>query len=199
PWCARSRRRLRPTPMVLRTSPAGGQPGSCAAIAAPPRRSRTTLYPRWVRDRGGDGSQVRRSSQAADAKAPVARRVVPVDAAGLRGRRGFFDVEDPAVAEQVAGEVLGQHRIAAAQPFQEHRGVLLLLVTVVGEQRRQLGVRRGRDSLVVPVDRLELLHYRHDRPVTVLERVVQDALVLVIPLTRRRHGARLFPPAVGLT
>ena len=57
--------------------------------------------------------------------------------------------------------------IVATQPLEGHGRVLLLLVAVVGEDGRELRVGGDRDTLVVPVDGLELLHDRRDRPVPV--------------------------------
>ena len=63
--------------------------------------------------------------------------------------------------------MLRQSRIAAAQPFQRHRRVLLLLVAIVLEDGAQLGIAGRLGALVVPVDGLQLLHQRDDGAVLV--------------------------------
>ena len=52
-------------------------------------------------------------------------------------------------------------------PSIEASGVLDLFVTVVEEHRAELVVWRDGGALLVPVDRLELLHERDDRAVQV--------------------------------
>src|SRR5207342_2821539 len=69
-------------------------------------------------------------------------------------------LEDRPRREEVGAEMLIELRIATPQPLQRHRGVLLLLVPVVHQDRRELPVVGGLCSLAVPVDRLELLHDR---------------------------------------
>ena len=75
--------------------------------------------------------------------------------------------------------MLIQLRIVPAQPLQHHGRVLLLLVAIVREQLLQLLIGRGVDTLVVPVDGLELLHYRDDRAVAIDGRRLEDGLALV--------------------
>ena len=54
-----------------------------------------------------------------------------------------LDLHDRARLEQVRAQVLVELRVAAPEPLQQHRRVLLLLVAVVLEQRPQLGVLRS--------------------------------------------------------
>ena len=72
----------------------------------------------------------------------------------------------------------------------QHRGVFLLLVTVMLEDRGELGVAGGVGALVVPVRRFELLLHRHDRPVEVDHRRVRGRL-------RARGARRLRSPWRG--
>ena len=81
---------------------------------------------------------------------------------------GFLlDLGDRLGGEQVGPQVGVEDRIVPAQPLEGHRGVLLLLVAIVREHCCQALVAGGGDPLVVPVDRLELLLDRRDRPVPV--------------------------------
>ena len=75
--------------------------------------------------------------------------------------------------------MLIQLRVVPAQPLQHHGCVLLLLVAVVCEQLLQLLIGRGVNTLVVPVDRLELFHDRDDRAVTIDGFGLEDRLALV--------------------
>ena len=88
--------------------------------------------------------------------------------------------------EQVVLQLLRQHGVVAADPFEDHGRVLLLLVAVVREDRLQLRVLAGIGALVVPVDRLEFLHQRDDRAVHVagLVRQFLDGFVVA----DARHG-----------
>jgi hypothetical protein len=45
--------------------------------------------------------------------------------------------------------------------------MLLLLVAVVGKDRPELGIRCRVHTLLIPIDRLQLLHETDDRPVHV--------------------------------
>jgi hypothetical protein len=57
--------------------------------------------------------------------------------------------------------------------------VLFLLVAVVGEDRLQLLVVGRGDALVVSVDRLQLLHQRHDRAMAVDHLRAEDLGIFV--------------------
>ena len=63
--------------------------------------------------------------------------------------------------------MLREFGIAAAQPFQHHRRVLLLLVAIVLEDGAQIGIACRLGALVVPVDGLELFHQGNDGAVLV--------------------------------
>src|SRR5882757_2332224 len=110
----------------------------------------------------------RHGSQAADAQAPVA---VPAVGCGGRLLAAVFDdgldLGDGRLGEEVSAQMPGELGIAAAQPFQHHGGVLLLLVAIVLEDGPQLGIGRGLGALVVPVDGLQLLHQGDDGAVLV--------------------------------
>ena len=61
----------------------------------------------------------------------------PVSGLGVGSRFGFgLDLGMGSVREQVGAQVLVEHRVAAPEPLEGHRGVLLLLVAVVGQDRR---------------------------------------------------------------
>ena len=106
------------------------------------------LGPRRVGDRargrGADGSSRPCSLQAADAERPVggarrpAGRTSSAPSPSLRAR--LPRVDDRALGEEVRAEVTVEHGVVAAQPLERHRRVLLLLVAVVREDRRELGV-----------------------------------------------------------
>jgi hypothetical protein len=53
--------------------------------------------------------------------------------------------------EQGLAQFLVEGGIAAPDPFEHHGRVLLLLVAIVRQDRAQLGVLAGVDTLVVPV------------------------------------------------
>ncbi len=57
--------------------------------------------------------------------------------------------------------------VAAPEPLERHRRLILLFVAVVSQDLAEGGVVGGVDPLVVPVDRGELLHDRGDGPVAV--------------------------------
>src|SRR5690606_21724446 len=99
-------------------------------------------------------------------------------------------VRDRSLGEEVVLQLLGEGGIAAADPFEHHRRVLLLLVAVVDEDRAELRVFAGVGPLVVPVVRLQLLHERDDRPVHVprLVRMLVGRLVV----SDARHCASPF-------
>ena len=87
--------------------------------------------------------------------------------------------------------MLRQGGIAAAQPFQRHRRVLLLLVAIVLEDGAQLGIAGRLGALVVPVDGLQLLHQRDDGAVLVDDLGPELAGVFVQRFTR--HAVALQP------
>src|SRR4051794_39034051 len=68
--------------------------------------------------------------------------------------------------------------------------MLLLLVPIVPEDLRELRIVGAVDSLVVPVDGLELLHDRHDGAVPVDRGRLKPAFVLV----QLCAGSRHWPP-----
>ncbi len=75
--------------------------------------------------------------------------------------------------------------------------MLLLLIAVVDQDRRELGILGRLDPLVVPVDRFELLHERRDRPVSVRGLRAEQLRILVQPLrsqSRTSCGARGIAP-----
>ena len=124
----------------------------------------------------------------ADRRLPMPRLPSPLGppssalAAAFVHRR--LDAGDRALGEQERLEMLRQGRIAAAQPFQRHRRVLLLLVAIVLEDGAQLGIARRLGALVVPVDGLELLHQRDDGAVLVDDFRAELAGVFVQRFTR---------------
>ncbi len=85
--------------------------------------------------------------------------------------------------------MLGEFRIAAAQPFKRHRGMLLLLVSIVLEDGAQLGIARRLGALVVPVDSLELFHQGNDGAVLVDD--LRPELVGVFVQQFTRHASAL--------
>ncbi len=108
---------------------------------------------------------------------------------------GVLDGEDVAVGEQVGTQVAVEHRVVAAEPLERHRRVLLLLVPVVAEHLGQLGIGGGRSPLVVPVDRLELLHDRHDGPMAIDDRRRADRAREGLAVARHRS---FLPPVTPL-
>ena len=86
--------------------------------------------------------------------------------------------------EQIGAQVLVERRVAASEPLEGHRGVLFLLVAVVGEDVGQAGVGGGLDPLVVPVDGLELLAQRGHGPVVVDGVLVEELRRFVQPFAR---------------
>ena len=62
------------------------------------------------------------------------------------------------VCKQEVIQFLIKRRILAAYPFEDHRRMLFFLVPVMREDCRKLGILRGVDALVVPVNGLELFH-----------------------------------------
>ncbi|NWG73298.1 MAG: hypothetical protein HXY24_01580 [Rubrivivax sp.] len=65
-------------------------------------------------------------------------------------------------AEDVVAQLVVEGAVVAADPLEQHRGVLLLLVAVVHEDGAKLRVLADVDALVAPVDRLQLLGQRLD-------------------------------------
>src|SRR4029450_6982491 len=174
--CAGSRRRPLPAPRrpprPARASPPSapsradrrsarpcGRRGSGGAFAPPLRRSRPTPRPRPAQARAADGSRGPLGAQGADAERAGSGVVVRVGFVFLRG--------DRALGEQVLAQLLVEVRVAAAQPFERHGRVLLLVVTVVLEHGAGGVVTAGDRPLVVPVDRLQFLHDRDDRPMAI--------------------------------
>jgi hypothetical protein len=74
---------------------------------------------------------------------------------------------DRSGAEQIVLEVRIEGRVVPSQPFEDHRGVLFFLVPVVDQDGSEFLVVGCLGALIVPVDRLQLLHQRSDRPVAV--------------------------------
>jgi hypothetical protein len=133
--------------------------------------------------------------QAADTEAcAVTGAVAAFVAAGLGGR---LDRRDRALREEVLAQEAIELRVATAQPLQRHGGVLLLLVAVVGQDRPELRIVAGVDALVVPVDRLELLHERDDGPV-ILHRLRPEPLLRFVELRAAAGHARTpFSPGLA--
>ena len=77
--------------------------------------------------------------------------------------------------------------VAAAQPLERHRGVLLLLVHVVDEDLAERRVLRRGGALRVPIHRFELLHERRQRAVLVDELLVELVGGFVQPHRAPRH------------
>ena len=78
-------------------------------------------------------------------------------AAGCAIVRPVTEPGDRAGREQELSEIGVEGDVTPPQPFECHRRMLLLVVPVVGQDRRQALVRCRPYPLVVPVDRLELL------------------------------------------
>jgi hypothetical protein len=68
-------------------------------------------------------------------------------------------------------QLLAEARVAAADPFQHHGRMLLLLVTIVGQDGAQLVILGGVDPLVVPIHCFQLFHQRPERAVHVERRL----------------------------
>src|SRR5262245_17784882 len=120
--------------------------------------------------------------EASDAERPVAR----CGSAAVAARIGGLDADDRALGEQVRAQHLVDLRVVAAEPLEGHRGVFLLLVTVVRQDLLELLVLRGVDALVVPVDGLQLLAQRRDRAVAV-DRLRAEQLRVLVQSYARRH------------
>src|SRR5262245_34282817 len=151
---------------------------------------------RWARAREGDRSFVllaARALEAADAERAVARR--PCTAVPAV-RRGGLPADDGALGEEVGAQRRIELRVVPAEPLERHRGVLLLLVTIVGENLLQLVVSRRVDALVVPVDGFQLLAQRRGGAVAVDGVGPQLRGVLVQSLARR-HGPSVPAGSVG--
>ena len=71
------------------------------------------------------------------------------------------------LGEEVFGELGVDLVVVAAEPFEDHGGVLQLLAGVVAQDRLERGVVAVVRPLAVPVDRLELLDQRGDRVVPI--------------------------------
>src|SRR5262245_32277938 len=98
--------------------------------------------------------------EAADAEGSVLRAVLAATAGGAAVCGGLLAADDRPFGEEIGAQGRVQLRIVTAQPLERHGGVLLLLVAVVGEDLPQLVVLAGVDTLIVPVDRLQLLAQR---------------------------------------
>src|SRR5262249_24385630 len=140
-----------------------GRRESDAAYAKLPLRSQPTRPPRPARARAEGGSRRHLGPQAPDAERP-GPGVGPVAGLFLRLSRSFGD---RACAEQVLAQLSVEGGVVAAQPLERYRRVLFLVVPVVLEDRPQLVVVAGGGALVVPVDRLELLHDRDGRSMAI--------------------------------
>src|SRR5208283_5438692 len=156
---------------VRRSPPPCAPRDRWGVVRPPPGRSSASLHPKWVPNSDGDGSS-RLPPEAADAQRPggVDRRA---SFATLRFGLGT-DLRDRSGAEEELSKVGIEGRVTAPQPFQGHGRVLLLVVSVVGQDGREALVRRGPDSLVVPIDRLELLAYRCHGSVAVESRRIEQ-------------------------
>src|SRR5262245_18512782 len=124
--------------------------------------------------------------EATDAEGSV--RVAPARAATttvLHG--GLLAADDRSFGEEIGAERHVELRIVTAEPLERHGGVLLLLVTVVGEDLAELVVLAGVDALIVPVDRLELLAQRRGGAGALDGLLFQQLGVFVQPHTRRHE------------
>src|SRR3569623_288742 len=145
------------SPWGRRTRSTGGRPGSWRGCRWPPAGSPPRRTRRSGQGHVASGSQVRPSSEIADRDVPGRRFARGAAAGPAAVLRLLLDGEDVAVLEQVRPEVLVELGVPPPQPLEDHGGVLLLLVPVVGEDLPQLRVGSRLDPLGVPVDRLELL------------------------------------------
>ena len=82
---------------------------------------------------------------------------------GLLGVMG-----DGLVGEEIILQFLVEHRVLAADPFQHHGRVFLLLIAIVRQDVAQIRVLAGIHPLVVPIHRLQFLHQGDDGAVHVL-------------------------------
>ncbi len=62
------------------------------------------------------------------------------------------------VGEQEVLQLLVKRRILAAYPLEHHRGMFFFLISVVGQNYREVGIFAGIDPLVLPVDRFQFFH-----------------------------------------
>src|SRR5210317_1203912 len=62
------------------------------------------------------------------------------------------------ICKQEVSQLMVEGLVLATNPLKDHRGMLFLLVAVVGENRPQLIIVAGVNALVVPVYRFQLLH-----------------------------------------
>src|SRR5579872_4615480 len=105
----------------------------------------------------GDGFVGIVATQIADAEMPFGRY--------RRRRLGLFlgdRCRERFFAEEILAQVRIEGRVAATQPLEHHRRVLLLLVAVMRKHGLEIVIGRGGDALVVPVDSLQFLHQRTD-------------------------------------
>src|SRR5690606_19212347 len=79
----------------------------------------------------------------------------------------LLDREDRSFGEEVLTQMTIEDGIATAEPLENHRRVLLLLVAVVREDLLEVLIVRCVDPLRVPIDGLELLHQRANRAMAV--------------------------------
>src|SRR5262249_40636145 len=89
-----------------------------------------------------------------------------------------------ALREQVLAQLGLEGVIVATDPLEHHRRVLLLFLTVVQQDRAQRAVVSGIRALAVPVDRLELLHQAHERPM----HVPRAGCEMLLRLVKRRRS-----------
>src|ERR1019366_4789648 len=165
-WRSATNRAVRQSP------PAFGPPGGWRAVSWPPDRSPSMPRWRWAPGPGSGGSLLR-PLEAANAEGfrPVRTRRL------VRPRCGAhdlgLDLGDRLRGEQEGAQVPIEDSIVPAQPLEDHRGMFLLLVSVVGEDRGEACVRGRLPPLVVPVDRLQLLTQGSLGPVLVDDRFVE--------------------------
>lgn len=76
-------------------------------------------------------------------------------------------VRDGLFSKQIVLQFFRESRILAPNPFEHHRRVFLLLVTVMLKNRLEFLVLASISALVVPVNGLQLFHQLYDGPVHV--------------------------------
>src|SRR5262249_13990296 len=105
--------------------------------------------------------------------------------AAASGRR--LSRDERAAREQVRLEMRIHRGVPSPVPLEQHREVLLLLVSIVSQDLLQVRVGSRVDALVVPVSGLQLLLHGGDRTVVVKGLRAQLVLRLVVP-RRVRHS-----------
>src|SRR5262249_1695563 len=139
-----------------------------------------TASSRAFQTRSGRGALSRRRTSITDLHG--ASRPTPAARGPARGPR-LRACGTRALGEEVLAEDRVEPRVLAPNPLQDHGRVLLLLVPVVGQDAPQLDVLGSVDPLLVPVDRLQLLHEAHEGPMHVARPCPE--MLLRLPQPRR--------------